>query len=315
MQMTRKVALMGSVSAVALAAVATAAHAQDVTVPDGFTLSIEGGAMFGTNTVAEDKLGSAPSGGVVEIQDNVGYRAAIAMGKQIDPFWDLRVVGAINQQLTSTSTYSASSAGSGSGGGFFAYGEFDTDFDYETLDFEAGYRPELTDSFDVRLFAGLRGLHYKDSMDKTGVQGSAGSGGPDKIGYESNYSEDFFGVGPRIGIEASAPLGDSMFGVSGMLAGAAIFGVSRYESEVTVMGSGGAFPVDISSEEESKTVINLEAALGLDMHVNESTTVTVGYRAEGIMGLGYSGSSGGSGSGADSRWSHGPTLKLTGYFD
>ena len=308
--MNRKAILMGSISVVALAAVATAAQAQDESVPDGFSVSIEGGALFGTNTVAEDKLGSAPSGGIVNIQDNLGYRAAIALGKRIDPFWDLRVTGALNHQLSSTSDYSFSGGGSG------FYGEMITDFDYETLDFEAGYRPMLTDTMDVRLFAGLRGLHYKDSVDKMGA--AYISGGGDKIGYGIEANQEFFGVGPRIGIEASAPLGDSMFGVSGMLAGAALFGTNRTNGEASFFSGASGGTVPIPGQEEQVTVYSLEAALGLDMHVNESATVTLGYRAEGLFGIEniFSNLSGGSGgSGSDSRWTHGPTLKLTGYFD
>lgn len=307
MQMNRKALLLGSVSAVALAAVAAAAQAQDETVPDGFTLSVEGGALFGKNTLAEDKLGSGPSGGIINIQDNLGYRAAISMGKQIDPFWDLRVTGAINHQMTSSSDYSYSGGGSG------FYGTLDTDFDYETLDFEAGYRPMLTDSMDVRLFGGLRGLHYRDSVDKVGAYYA--SGGPDKVGYSAEYSEEFFGVGPRVGIEASTRLGDSMFGVSGMLAGAALFGTARTNGEVSFYSGASGGTVPIPSDEEQITVFNIEAALGLDMHIDDSAKLTVGYRAEGLFGIENSISGGSGGSGSDSRWNHGPTLKLTGYFD
>lgn len=307
--MSHKSILLRSVSAVALASVAgAAAQAQDTMVPDGFTVSVEGGALFGPNTVAEDKLGSGGGDGVVNIQDNLGYRAAISLGKQIDPFWDLRVTAAINQQMTSTSDVSFSS---GSGG---FYGTLETDFDYETMDFEAGYRPMLTDKLDLRFFAGLRGLHYKDSMDKMGAEFS---GGGDKVGYGMDFSQEFFGVGPRLGVEASTRLGDSMFGVSGMLAGAALFGTARTEGEITAFqfgsgGSGGAVILPVPGEEEQITVFNLEAALGLDMHVDEKTTVTIGYRAEGLFGIENS-ISGGSG-GSDSRWSHGPTIKLTGNF-
>lgn len=318
--MNHKSILLGSVSAVALASVASAAHAQDMTVPDGFTVSVEGGALFGPNTVAEDKLGSGfgsgPSGGVVNIQDNVGYRAAISLGKQIDPFWDLRVTGALNHQMTSKSDVQSSIYnGGGSGGsGFFEnfYGTLETDFDYETMDFEVGYRPMLTENMEVRLFAGLRGLHYRDSMDKMGYISSSGGGGGDKVGYGADVSSEFFGVGPRVGIEASTRLGDSMFGVSGMLAGAALFGTARTDGEATLMSGGDSITVPYPGQEEQITVYNLEAALGLDVHVDPQTKVTVGYRAEGLFGVDNLFSSGGSG-GSD-RWTHGPTIKLTGNF-
>ncbi len=308
--MNRKIILMSSVSVVALAAVAGAAQAQDQSIPDGFTLSVEGGALFGPNTLAEDKLGgSGPSGGIVHMDDNVGYRAAISLGKRLDPFWDLRVTGAINQQLSSNAGFFASS---GSASVSFS---MDTDFDYETLDFEAGYRPALTENFDLRLFGGIRGLHYKDNI---GVFGAiSGSGGPDKVGISGDSTTEFFGAGPRLGVEASTRLGDTMFGVSGLLAGGAAFGVARTTGSATVSyvsgGSGGTVAVPFEAFEETETVYNLEAALGLDVHLDDAATVTLGYRAEGLFGTGNTSASGGSGSSA--RWTHGPTIKLTGYFD
>ena len=194
-----------------------------------------------------------------------------------------------------------------------ALGTLTNAFDYETMDFEVGYRPALPDSMNVRLFAGVRGLHYKDSISASAVAsgGSGGSGGPDKIGYGVDYSEEFFGVGPRLGVEVSAPIGDSMFGVSGMVAGAALFGTARQDVSVW---SGGGLPISLPGAEESRVVYNLEAALGLDMHLDPATTVTLGYRTEGLFGIGST-SGGPSVGDSDTRWTHGPTLKLTGYFD
>lgn len=314
--MKRKITLMSSVSTVALAAVATAAHAADLSagvveapsVPDGFTISVEGGALFGVNTVAEDKLGSGLSGGVTDIQDMLGYRGAISVGKQIDDSWDLRVTAAVNQQLTSSSYASAGSAGSG------FYASIDNSFNYQTMDFEVGYSPALTDKMDVRLFAGLRGLHYSDSVDKVGYEHA----GPNKVGYGADTTAEFLGVGPRIGVEGSTRLGDSMFGLSGMVAGSAIFGVSRTDGDVSFTyfsaGSGGTFTVPTNAVEESGVVYDLEAALGLDLHIDDATTVTLGYRAEALYGVEHP-TLYGSGGFDDTRFSHGPTIKLTGNFD
>jgi hypothetical protein len=332
---------MGSVSTVALAAVATA-QAADLSagvveapaVPQGFTVSIEGGALFGVNTLAEDKLGPidsaiSASGGTTElnIEDILGYRGAISLGKQLDPNWDVKAAIAANQQLTATSDFSAFFSGGSSGSSTSLYGTLKNSLNYETFDFEVGYRPTLSDNFDVRLFGGLRGLHYKDSVDKTGTEtfyvASGGSGGTDKVGIaggEEDYAQEFLGVGPRIGVEGSTRFGDSMFGVSGLLAGSAIFGVARTEGSVSYFiansgGSGGSFSYDLPGNEESTVVYDLEAALGLDVHLDEATTLTLGYRAEGLFGLNNSVSGGSGTSGGDARWTHGPTLKLTGYFD
>lgn len=316
--MNRKVILMSSVSTFALAAVA-AAHAADAplgtveaaAIPDGFTISVEGSALFGVNTLAEDKLGAAPSDVDVNIQDNLGYRAAISLGKSIDPSWDVRLTGAVNQQMTSNSDFYY---GSGFSGPYdYTQGLLDTDFDYETLDFEVGYRPTLSDNFDVRLFGGVRGLHYKDTVDM--YVGAGYGSGPDKVGYGVDYSTEFLGAGPRVGVEGSTRFGDTMFGVSGLLAGSAIFGTARTDGEAHAFSGGSTADIPFPTTEESVTVYSLEASLGLDLHIDEAAVLTAGYRAEGLFGADSFLYSGGSGGESEGRWTHGPTLKLTGYFD
>lgn len=297
--------LMGSVSIVAMAASA-AAHAQDTTVPEGYSVSIEGGVLFGPNTAAEDKLGSGFSGGVVDIGDNIGYRAAVSIGKQIDPFWDLRATAALNHQLVATSTESAFfSSGSGSGSSGF-FGELKNSFNYETLDFEAGYRPELDANLNVRLFGGVRGLHYKESMDKLGVQfGTDGSGSSFSVSATTESTLEFIGAGPRVGVEASSRLGDSMFGISGMVGAAAMYGVERsnFNGSIDSSPSGGpSGPIPPSSDEEWKWVYSLEAALGVDVYLSEQAKLTVGVRAEQIGNVGFDDST---------RLNYGPTLKFT----
>lgn len=300
--------LLGSVSLAAVSAASAVAQAEDLAVPDGYTLSVEGGFLMGPNDVARDKLGSGVSAGIVDIQDNFGYRAAISLGKQIDPAWDLRVGGSLNHQLESISSW-------GSGVIFSSgYGEFRTDFDFENLDFEVGYRPTLDDNFDVRLFAGVRGLHYTDSQRTVGSE-KLGPG--NYVDYDFGVTSEFVGAGPRIGAEASTRLGDSAFGISGMVSGALLYGLERStaDGEFTVV-SGGNVIQDVNitdSMEEWKSVIDVAASLGLDYHVSDETTVTLGYRAQQLMNIGPA--SGGMSSGGEgNRLAHGPFLKLVSQF-
>lgn len=296
-----KPVLLGSVSVATLAAAAGVAHAQDA-VPGGYTFSVEGSAQFGTNTVAEDKLGSAGSAGLSDIQDNVAYHGAVALGQQIDESLDWKIALGFTEQLPSESVYNGS-------GGPGSYGTFTTDFDFQTADFEVGFRPSL-DAADVRLFGGVRAMHFNDSFDKLGFY----SGGPGGSGFEVAYGNEFFGAGPRVGVEGSVPLGDSMFGISGMVAASAIYGVQREHADVSFFSGGlQSEPVPYFVEENWGTVLDLEAALGLDVHLNDSTTVTVGVRAENISGVGTD-VSGGSGGFSDTRFSYGPTVKLTSSF-
>lgn len=300
--MRSKSLLLGSVSAVAVSAAYAPALAQDLTIPDGYSLSVEGGFLMGPNTFAEDKLGSFPSGGVIDIQDNVGYRAAISLGKRIDPLWDLRVGASLNHQLESISTFTFFSPGSGSS---FS-GEMRNDFDFENLDFEVGYTPVLDENFQVRLFAGIRGLHYKDTLGFTATE--------DKVGsphYNVDLQSEFIGAGPRIGASASTRFGDSNFGMSGMVSGAVIHGLERRSGQASVTTfSGGSIYSGSFTEEEWKTVLDVAASLGLDYHVAEQTKLTLGYRAEQLFNVG----GGFPGGDSSDRLVHGPFMKFESEF-
>lgn len=339
-----KAILMGSVSAVALAAVAGAAHAQDAATPQGFTVSLEGGALMGPNAFAEDKLGgnelfsggvpfsgftgSSSSSDIVDINDNVGFRAAIALGRQIDPLWDLRVAMALNHQLETSSTEEYSLLFSGFSGGITpASGNFSglvtmrNDFDFETMDFEVGYTPEVDSGVNVRLFGGLRGIHYQDSQDKIGDISASVSGGGSISGGSGSITygidTEFFGVGPRVGIGLSSRIGDSMFGISGELAGAAMYGISRSTATVVVtdFSSGPGDTNQTQSAEEWGMVYDIEASLGLDLYISDATTLTLGVRAQQVNTM-QIGSGGGMFSLSEdaSRLSYGPTLKLVSQF-
>lgn len=292
--------LLGSVSAVAMAAAATAAQAQDV-APGGHTIIVEGGGLF-AKSIGADKLGQIdPSDEFdLDLNDNLGYRAAISLGTRIDNFWDVRAGAAVNHQLDATSSISTDEVGPWGSG---LYSGITTAFDYETLDLEAGYTPELDGNLNVRLFGGVRGMHYSDrqSIDKLG----------DDDGISIDYKDEFIGVGPRIGVEGSARLGDSMFGISGSVSAAAIYGVSNETFDVEVMGDVPPPPPDLfPTTDTSKWVYNLEASLGLDAYLSDDAILTVGYRASTTSPVGEN---------AflfedepeTSRFSHGPTLKLT----
>jgi len=312
--------LFSSVSLVALAS-AAAAHAQDsVDVPDGFTLSLEGGFTFGPNTAAQDKLGDEGSfsgssgGGVVDLGDNIGYRAAIALGRQIDPLWDISVGGSINRQLDTTSTVSGSGSGV-SGGTIDYFGQMTGAFNYENGDLTVGYRPELDSNMNVRLFGGARALHYTDSADKLGYESFNGisSGSDGSVTFNGDYKYEFIGAGPRVGIEGSTRLGDSMFGVSAMASAAAIYGLERFSGQGNVTYSGGSGssggPVPFPSQEEWKWVYNLEGSLGLDMYVADDTKLTLGVHAEQVFNVGTTEDDGDS-----SRLNYGPTVKFESKF-
>jgi len=338
--MRNKALFLGSVSLAAMTAAVVAVQAQDA-VDNGYKVSVEGGALFGPNDLAGDKLGGeligiplSSSGGTItsDQHDNMGWRAAVAVQRQIDPLWDMKFALALNQQLETTNSLSFGAtdiSSSGDGSSISGLFESKTDFDYETMDFEAGYSPEVDGPVNVRLFGGVRGLHYNDTYDKVGtVDGTEYSGGVvvDGSGTSGGYSflqsGSFYGVGPRIGAEASTRLGDSMFGLTGSVAGSFILGRAQnnvnFEYDFSSGASGSPVPTGDISSEEWGWVTDFEASLGVDFYVTDTNKLTIGGRVEKVTTLSdFSSevfSSGSSGGDTNGRLTFGPTVKFEGAF-
>ena len=258
-----KALLMSSVSIIAVGALSThAAQAQGpVSSDNGYTVSVEGAMLMGPGG-SFDKTGS--SVGVINLGNELGYDGAISIGKQIDPAWDVRVGGGIMNLLHN----SASEFVSGSNYGYA------TDFSSQTVDLEAGYAPHLDGNLRVRLSGGVRALHFMDSVDKSGF-----SPGSPPSSADIRLTNEFLGLGPRVGLDASTRFGDSNIGISGMVAGAAIFGQDRSEATASVTSGGSPFYVTQSGA-DNHTVYDLEAALGLDYFIGDTAKVTLGYKVE-----------------------------------
>lgn len=228
-------------------------------------------------------------------------------------------------------------------------------FGYASADFEVGYTPVLGDNLNVRLFAGVRALSFKSTFEgQAGGSGFYQSGyeqsGPGSD-YYSSYTSSFYdyyfdgkvkaeftGIGPRIGAQASTRFEGTNFGVSGSVAASVLFGkqkvtrsgysssynrnfssLSSYNSGSPVSGSsltvtsGSSFSSYTS--EASKTVVDLQASVGLDYYLNDNTALTVGYQAEKLFEVGADSSFNSLNPGAEiDTLSHGAFIKLSGTF-
>lgn len=368
--MRTKTILLHSVSAIATAAAAAGAAGQAqaqvlATGDDGYTFSVQGGLLFSPaeqTLVGMDKMGSGifgsgdPTSGIFGSGDSsIGYNAAFSVGKQIDENWDVRFGGSINKLLENTVGFTASSGssyysalpGGGFDSGFFEVSESITghaDFSFETLDFEVGYTPVLADdNMSVRLFAGIRGLHFSSTGGtqfganfSSGRSASAGYGSGSFSSLEtawfevhSNFKTEFFGVGPRIGVSAAHRFEGTNWGLSGTLAGAALFGrqttsfsqgfssgfFSGYSASSGGSGSapagssissGSSFEGPTSSETTDKMVFDVQAKAGVDFYLDDKTALTFGYQAEQIFGVGSSGNA------ESNKLVHGPFISLSG---
>ena len=209
-----------------------------------YYFSVEGSVVFAKPSV--DKVGYDPD-------NDVGLYAGVAFGRKITPAWDWRVGLAFTN---------------------FEDNDSDGDFDDETLtselrfataDLEAGFAAVENTSTNLRFFGGLRVLWEDDSAEAALFDGF------------DRQDSDFLGIGPRIGADFQSRFGDSRFGMSGMVAGAAIWGnrdVDRnFNNEF-----GDSF-------DENDEVYNLEGNLGIDYHWSDTSKFTLGYRAQQWWGL------------------------------
>lgn len=278
--------------------------------------------------------GSSYSSGLSGFQ---GFFGSVSFGKQLDPNWDVRgTVSAVNGGSTSgyvsarasdTSRTFTSSYYYGSSNYYSSYNSSYSrawssgkrSFGYVAADLEVGYTPVLSDTFSVRLFAGLRALSFKHTFEGSGgdfyanyssydfsaYNGSShtGSGWYSSSGgsYFSGIADvKFTGIGPRVGVQAATRFEGTNFGLSGSVASSVLFGkktvtTSGYHSSwseysyssydsffgTSSGGSGSSYATNSSfSTETSATVVDLQASAGLDYYLNDNTVLTVGYQAE-----------------------------------
>lgn len=337
----------------------------------GWTGTNSSGSSFSAGSSSFSAAGWSGSGTSFAsgLDDFAGIFGSVSFGKQLDPNWDVRgtlsVTGggqttgfaAAHAQYSSFNYFSGGSGGSGFSS-FSFYATEDTawadgtyKFGFAAADFEVGYTPVLSDTFNVRLFAGVRALVFKSTFE--GAAGGSGfyvsgynSSGPgtgfNSSFYSSNYDyffdgtvkAEFAGIGPRVGAQASTRFEGTNFGLSGSVAGSVLFGKQKvtssgffssysswFSSYSNLGGSGftSGSSADSSSFEGSssftsegtKTVLDLQASIGVDYYLNDNTALTVGYQAEKLFEV--AGDDMGPGTKIDTL-AHGAFIKLSGTF-
>lgn len=158
------------------------------------------------------------------------------------------------------------------------------EFSYNVVDFEAGYSLQLGET-DVRLFGGLRFAEVKQSHQSTFA--GTGAGG---TAYVAVLKRDMrnWGIGPRLGVEASMPVGGG-FRLAGSVSGSALFG----DRDTTDSGLGLSFgfpiPTTARLSPDRNVFGNVEGDLGIGYAVEmgnaRSMMITLGYRAEAWLGV------------------------------
>jgi hypothetical protein len=127
---------------------------------------------------------------------------------------------------------------------------------FATADFDVGFSPWSGEK-NFRLFGGLRVLDAQASADKVGGA------------FDTHDTSDLLGAGPRLGAEFEDRFGAGPWGLSGSIAGAAIFGDRKTADSAAD-----------TSRHSTVATYNLEGDIGLDYHASRSSTWTVGVRAQ-----------------------------------
>lgn len=239
---------------------ATAASAADMPVvmpPDEVApvnyMSIEGGPLWnnGGFDQAWDKYG--------DIDDEQGFYVAATYRRLFRPEWDW--------QVTATGTWVDTSSSDRYVGRDI---RFKSDLKFQTIDFDFGYHPGANPL--NRILFGVRALHLDDRLSLT-----------DDFGTNGSFDGSGWAFGPRAGFQTETMLGASQFGFVAEGSGSVLFGnFKRDYFDSYVPEEDG--PVS-SSDDDSRTIYNLEALAGFSWHATNQFTLTAGYRVQKWWGL------------------------------
>jgi hypothetical protein len=189
-----------------------------------------------------------------------GWLAGVALGAPIDPTWDWKISGhAVWLSDDEGSSLIPNEADSDQ----FA----SNDLDYQYADVELGYRAAP----NFRLFGGVRFLHAENDIHYDYLDEG-------KIGTYDHENE-VFAIGPRIGVNAEFPLGDTGLQLVSSASGSVLFG--KFERDFSFFEErpiGDASGSDSSSDHG--TIFNLEGLAAFRFNLGESATLDLGYRAQ-----------------------------------
>ena len=143
--------------------------------------------------------------------------------------------------------------------------------DYTVLDLDTGYHIQPSKNVDLKLIAGLRIANVGQNMAAIYTGGSF-----DPIPGTFVASQQFRGLGPRVGAEGRVALG-SGFSVYGRGSGSLLFGDQESDLVETFQG----VPVADFKVKRKQTVPVIDAAIGLDW------SAKLGQSGKFTVGVGY----------------------------
>lgn len=251
-----KALLMVTTAIVVISAAPIPLHAADVGGPESGVstiLSFEGGyffnasprnAYFDPSDLILDSLSPLQPGAG-------GGQGRVELGQRLNRSWDYKfglsaIIAGDDESSSSVDRTTASQS-----------------LAMQIVDGEVGYHLGALDSADLRLFAGLRGLHATNDLawEEAGTNRGA------------SFDDSVSALGPRLGVDLMLPFGGDRFALVGSAAGSVLFG--SMESTIATSRNDPA-PAEI---QDDRTIWNVEAMAGVSMALGANAGLTLGYRA------------------------------------
>lgn len=237
---------------------------------------IEGGYLFETNT----HLREFDSPGFDAAESGDGWDGSGKLGYRMNDVWDIAVGGRYFDQ-------------SGGDRNDDTFDWENTDGQYWNADLEFGYTTSMGGA-TVRPFLGVRYQEWEADFT-------------DNVAPIFSGRVESWGVGPRIGFDASAPLSDgwSLFAN----ADASVLFGDIESIDTSTAGFGWFVP-----EKRNRTFWTAGAKLGINWEIASSIELGAGYKVEWLDGINYSAFGSGvsnSSAGSEGELIHGPFARLT----
>ncbi|MGE4014118.1 MAG: Lpg1974 family pore-forming outer membrane protein [Alphaproteobacteria bacterium] len=156
----------------------------------------------------------------------------------------------------------------------------------DIADFEAGYNFKLGSRANLRAFAGVRFVNWRQDTNSQFFHNSDFTSPLGDDHAADHLEATYWGIGPRVGASGKIPIaqiGRGWLHVTGGIATAVLFGEAR--NQITTTAYGPTYRDEFS---KTKAVFNLEAKLGLAYAFpiwNWVGTLSAGYRFDGWWGL------------------------------
>lgn len=222
----------------------------------------------------------------------LGGQGGVRILRDLDDRFDAAfgASGAFVPDLEHSATYLPTGPGNlyGSRSGGSSY--ISSDLNFQILDAELGHTQHSQTGSEVRFFGGLRALHFGASSEATLNDGGTGAATPPSVPTTTTIvvDSDFFGIGPRLGIEGSHGLFGSAIGLTGSFSAALLLGVTNTDTGVSsVVTAGGAPNPDLptgfnpgTDDRSFEAAVVVEGDIGLEFDISNTNSLTLGYQAQ-----------------------------------